>query len=69
MTDEKEDMSLPEAVAELKSDIDRLTRAHSLLLSGMETLRKQIEIAQNNVAVLQTALQRGTKVPLSQSVN
>ena len=67
---EKEDMSLPEAVEELKRDVEALTRAHALLLGGMQTLAGQLEIARHNLGILQGAvLSKATAIPVLQSVN
>jgi chromosome segregation ATPase len=59
-------LSLPQAIEELRNDIDRLTQAHQILMKGMETLAGQLEIARSNLEILQTAVaQKAAAIPLA----
>jgi hypothetical protein len=46
-------MNIETAIRELKADVESLAKAHGIMLSSMQTLADQLEIARHNVEILQ----------------
>ena len=58
-------MTVQEAIADLKQDVDQLGSAHEMMQKNFEMLGRQLEIAKHNVEILQDAVVKGIAIPIA----